>query len=92
MNRMTTEDRLQQIGDNVAKLLERSDTHSAQLQSLFLKMDERNTGGCALHADIVRRVGILEERPGKHLAAAGVVAGIISALAGWITYVFGKSQ
>jgi hypothetical protein len=87
MKRMTTEDRLQQIGDNVAKLLERSDAHAAQLPSLFRKMDERHAGGCALHADIVRRVGILEERPGKQLAAAGVVAGIISALAAWISYV-----
>jgi hypothetical protein len=87
MKRMTTEDRLQQIGDNVAKLLERSEQHAAQLSSLFRKMDERHAGGCALHSDIVRRVGLLEARPGNTLKAAGIVAAIVSAVAAWINYV-----
>jgi len=92
MKRMSPDDRIQQIGDNVALLLERSNQHGAQLTALFSKMDARHAGGCALHSDIVRRIGVLEERPTKTLSAAAGVAAIVSAVAGWIAWVLRGGQ
>jgi hypothetical protein len=87
MTKMTQDDRIQQIGDNVALLLERSNQHAAQLSALFAKMDTRHAGGCALHSDIVRRIGVLEERPTKTLAAASTIAAIISGIIAGLAWV-----
>ena len=86
MKQMTQDDRIQEIGDNVALLFERSSQHASQLNALFAKMDARHSGGCALHADMVRRVLMLEERPSQTIKAAAGVAAVISAVAGWITW------
>ena len=75
---VTTEDRIQKIGEDVSALHAYSLTHAKQLDDIQGKLDHMAGAGCALGFHYERRIKDLEETPRKLVMSAAAIGGLIA--------------